>query len=176
MAYGSELYLGLTGLQTVATALRRIGISWQLEDDQTFDKINNALRKPHKEALAEIGLKVISPSRLSRSDGKAVEADPHYVYVQGIDGILRKTHIWRFEINYDPREMGHEPEDVLVGVSLISRYSPVFLDWNKDAGGSGETISLTPTVLAQIEVARKHIKKIVPFIKDAPIIFRERHY
>lgn len=193
MAYGSELYLGIVGQLPVKALLEQMGIKYttrvtssrgrQVDDidlvkDENLKHISDGLKVAHKDALEDMGLEIIDPSRIARSDGKAVEAYKGYVYVQGLDGVVRQTSIWNLEIDYDPREMGHEPQDVLLGVSLISRYFPVFLDWNKEHGGSGDPdmFVLTPDRLKTIEIARKHIAKVLPFIQDAPIIFRERHY
>jgi hypothetical protein len=176
MAYGSELFLGVLGIKNVTEAWKSVGVTWAPFDDIERDEIDKALKNAHAAALQELGMELIDKSRIQRSDGKPVKTDPHYVYVQGTDGVLRETIPWRLELSYDPGEMGHEPEDVMLGVSLVSRYFPTFLDWDKESGGSGDTIALTPTILSQIEIARKYITPIVPFIKDAPIIFRPMHY
>lgn len=175
MAYGSELYLGFVGEQSVLDILKALGLEYSedegLAENASMDKL---LEKAHHDAIVEMGLKILDPSRIKKSNGRTVDAD--YAYVLGLDGKIRQTCIWRLEVDYDPREMGHEKEDMLVGISLVSRYFPVFLDWNKDHGGSGDTMSLTPDILKNIEIARKHISKVLPFIQDAPIVFRERHY
>lgn len=193
MAYGSELYLGIVGMLPVKTLLSQLGVGYtvsvtsrgsgqmeivDLVEDERLKAISDDLAVAHKDALEEMGLKIIDPSRLQRSDGRTVNAMKGYIYVQGLDGVVRETHVWDLEIDYDPFEMGHEPIDMLLGVSLISRYFPVFLDWMKESGGSGDPdmYVLTPDRLKNIEIARKHIAKVLPFIQDAPIIFRERHY
>lgn len=177
MAYGNELYLGIVGEQPVLDTLKSLGLEYSndgiLENDR-FMFIEDGLKNAHRDALIEMGLEIIDPSRIIRSGRRKL--DEGYVYVSGPDGKVRQTSIWRLEVDYDPREMGHEKSDMLIGVSLISRYFPVFLDWNKESGGSGDTISLTPDVLANIEIARKHLSPVLPFIADAPIVFRERHY
>jgi hypothetical protein len=182
MAYGSELYLGYVGIQALHNTMNSMGIALKIDDDIDFadeaqiDAINERLKQAHRDALTEIGLKIIDPSRINRSDGRKVDTGGRYIFVQGLDGKIREMVQWSLEIDYDPYEMGQTMDDVLVGVSLVSRYFPVFLDWKEDNGGSGDTISLTPDVLATIEVARKHIAKVLPFIADAPIVFREMHY
>jgi len=181
MAYGSELYLGLVGEQLTMDVLKSIGLQYIKEKGYEFgylseDKsLHNRLKQAHYDALTERGLTVIDPSGVL-DRGNPMKPDDHYVYVQGTDGVVRKTCVWGLEVDYDPREMGHTKDDMLVGVSLISRYFPVFLDWDKEHGGSGDTISLTPDVLKNIEIARKHLAKVLPFIAQAPIVFRERHY
>ena len=182
MAYGSELYLGMIGIKETQDTLKSLGLGFDVEqygyfihDNPASKAIRGALKIAHKDALEERGLKIIPASSLN-CGGKSVKADPHYVYVQGLDGVVRQTCVWGLEVDYDPMEMGHRPDDVLVGVSLISRYFPVYLDWDKEHGGSGDGIALTMNVLKDIEIARKHIEKVLPFIKTAPIVFRERHY
>lgn len=174
MAYGSELYLGLVGEQPALDTLKSLGLEYDPASGLDTTTLDAKLEQAHRDALTEMGLTVIDPVHIKRSDGGPPDAD--YLYVQGPDGKVRQTRHWTLEIDYDPREMGHEKDDMLVGVSLISRYFPVFLDWDKDHGGSGDTVSLTPDILKNIEIARKHISKVLPFIQDAPIVFREKHY
>lgn len=177
MAYGSELYLGLMGSKEVMDTLTSLGLKcdadYYLDEDANLERIQSDLVKAHKEALEELGLVFIDPKTVLRN-GKPVEDG--YAYVMGLDGRLRQTCSFRLEIDYDPHEMGHTNADALIGVSLISRYFPVYLDWDKDHGGSGDTMLLTPEWLKAIEIARKHIAKVLPFIANAPIVFRERHY
>ena len=175
MAYGSELYLGIVGEQPTIAVIQSLGLEYSPEDGLAEDTALDAkLKKAHHDALTEMGLIVIDPINIKRSDGRPPDAG--YAYVQGLDGKVRQTCIWGLEIDYDPREMGHTKDDILVGVSLVSRYFPVFLDWASEHGGSGDTISLTPDVVKNIEIARKHLSKVLPFIQNAPIVFRERHY
>lgn len=187
MAYGSELFLGFVGEQTVDKVVADLGLSWDTEfgskdisEDDRLTEINNLLKVAHKIALEELGLTIIDQSRLKIKNNFTGEEDvastSGHVYVQAPDGTIHELTSWHLAFVYDPDEMGHKPEDMLIGVSLISRYFPVYLDWMKESGGSGDTISLTPDVLANIEIARKHLAKVLPFIQNAPIVFREIHY
>ncbi len=169
MATGTELYLAIQGMEDVNTVLADLGLIYDWDDgrlspEATLDAIDATLKVAHSEALTELGMLVSSLE------------DPHFVVVRGLDDVLRQTSVWTLEVDYDPDEMGDKPEHAIVGVSLISRYFPVFLDWNQNHGGSGEMISLTPTTLEWIAVARKHIARVLPFINDAPITVKERHY
>lgn len=188
MAYGSELYLGVLGIEAVKVKLKALNIKtveegiegyldFDYEDCPNFQKIQQDLVKAHRHALEEIGLKIIDPKDIvvSIDTGRPVDTD-NYFYVLGLDGVIRRTNIWLLEIEYDPFEMGHTPIDMLLGVSLISRYNPVYLDWTKDSGGSGDDLVFSPDVMSNIEIARKHISKVLPFIEDVPMIFRQRHY
>lgn len=175
MAYGSELYLGLVGEQPVLDTIKSLGLEYDDDQGLADDKTLNArLEQAQRDAFAEMGLKIIDPSKIKKSNGRKPDAD--YLYIEGLDGKIRQTCFLGLEVDYDPHEMGHTKEDMLIGVSLISRYFPVFLDWDKEHGGSGDTMSLTPDVIKNIEIARKHIAKVLPFIQGAPIVFRERHY
>lgn len=187
MAYGSELFLGFVGEQAVDQMVSGLGLSWDtaygdkdILEDARLNEINAQLKIVHKDALEELGLKIIDRSKLVIKNNftgeENVAPDRDHVYIQAPDGTVHELSVWHLSLDYDPREMGHTPEDMLIGVSLISRYFPVFLDWMKESGGSGDTISLTPDVLANIEIARKHLAKVLPFIKDAPIVYREIHY
>ncbi len=169
MAIGTELYLAVKGKEEVDAILKGLGLTYDWDDgsfspETTLDATDAALKVAHSEALTELGM-LVSPLD-----------DPHFVVVRGLDDVLRQTVVWSLEVDYDPVEMGDEPKDAIVGVSLVSRYFPVFLDWDQEHGGSGTVISLTPITMDQIAVARKHIAKVLPFINDAPITVKERHY
>lgn len=175
MPFGHELYLGLVGKQVVLDTAKSLGLTCDERGDLSEDKsLDDRLKQAHRDALEEIGLKIID-LKDARRGGYPAE-DSGYLLVCGLDGKIRETDDWGLEVHYDPDECGHKEEDMLIGVSLISRYFPVYLDWYKEYGGSGETVILTPDVLKNIEIARKHLGKVLPFIKDAPIVFREMFY
>lgn len=176
MAYGQELFLGVMGMPAIAQAIDGVGLAWTDDDgflpESREKEIQAGLKDAQKAALEELGLKLIEPEQIKGGD----KLDRGYFYVQGPDGVVRQTCIWGLELHYDPDECGDTEETAVCGVSLISRYFPVFLDWDKKHGGSGDPISLTPDALRQIEVARKHISKVLPFIGHAPITIKEKHY
>lgn len=173
--FTSKAIRGLVGEQPTIDTLKSLGLEY--DDDQGCADnaaLNARLEQAQRDAFAEMGMKLINPANIKKTNGRSCDAD--YLYVEGLDGKVRQTCHWGLEVDYDPHEMGHEKEDMLIGVSLISRYFPVFLDWDKDHGGSGDTVILTPELLKSIEIARKHLSKVLPFIQDAPIVFRERFY
>lgn len=175
MAYGSELFLGIVGKQPTMDTLQALALRYTPDEGLSEEpKLNAKLAQAQHDALTEMGLEVINPARIKLSSGRA--PDTGYLYVKGLDGKVRQTCHWALEVDYDPGEMGHEEDDMLIGVSLISRYFPVFLDWAKESGGSGDTMALTPDILKNIEIARRHLSKVLPFIASAPVVFRERHY
>jgi len=180
MALGTELFLAVTGREQIDKVLADLHLTYDWDSREfgpadVLDSINERLATAHKKSLLDLGLEIVDPSRLKRSDGQKVEAG-NYLFVKGTDGIIRETDRFILDVYYDPHEMGEEPEHAVLGVSLISRYFPVYLDWQKEHGGSGDPISLTPDVLRQIAIARGHISTVLPFIADAPIAIKELHY
>lgn len=179
MATGSELFLAVKGKTAIDKVISSLGLTYNWADgswdDASYDALNQKLATAYDAAISDIGLTLIDPSRLTTNHPR-VGIDPHYAYIQGTDGVIRQTCRWGLQLEYDPDEMGDTEDDAILGVSLISRYFPTFLDWMKDNGGSGDVIELTPLILSQIEIARKHLVGVLPFVKDAPIIIKELHY
>lgn len=182
MAYGHELMLGVSGRAAIAAASASIPmpITWEeyRADYEVPDELRDALYGAWDAAVAELGLRVedIDAVRVGGRPVPKRDRDGHYAYVTGLDGVLRQTARWDLAVYYDPMECGDEPDDAVLGVSLVSRYFPTYLDWQREHGGSGLVIQLTPEVLRMIEVARRHIALVLPFIKDAPVIVKELHY
>jgi len=173
MATGIELILGVMGRSKIDEVVKALdlAITWDengadLPETTMGHYLDRRLQTVHQAALTEVGLHVEPPK------------DPIYDYllVKGLDGIARKTASFGLSLYYDPYEMGDEPETAVFGVSLISRYFPVFLDWQKESGGSGDTIVLDPETLKLIEIGRRHISSVLPFIETAPIIVKELFY
>lgn len=79
-------------------------------------------------------------------------------------------------LHYDPYEMNEEPKHAILGISLISRYRPTLLDWKYEHGGSGEVVTLDKQTITNIEIARKHIEKVLPVFAKADIHIKGLYY
>lgn len=202
MATGTELFIAVQGRVAIDEALASVGLAydWDGEGDgegdyapaDAYERIAAGLRAAHAAACADVGIELLHPRdvtvRVRDSPTGAKPAvrdpllrklpanDPLYTYARCPDGVVREMTRWTLELSYDPDEMGEREDDAILGVSLISRYFPVFLDWMKEYGGSGDAIVLSPEVLAQVETARRHIAPVLPFLAQAPIIIKELHY
>lgn len=181
MPTGTELLLGLRGEAAIEGVAHSLGLKYNWEASEflpvgLFEAIEKELAVHHKDAVTELGYELIDPARI-RQNGKPLEkAGEGYVYLRDPSGVIRQTCIWGLQVFFDPHEMGEQKSDAVIGVSLVSRYFPVFLDCDKEHGGSGDPIELSPGVLGQIEIARRHLSKTLPFIKTAPIVVKEMFY
>ena len=168
MATGTELFIGFLGKEKIDEVATSLGLQIKLGDDikpeEILNQINADLKGAWRDAITELGLEVIGeiPNR------------PLFIVRNPIRD--QEMLYWRLELNYDPYEMGDEPEHAILGVSLISRYSPVFLDWAKPHGGSGDIITLDSRTMINIHVAWKHIEKVMPIFNKAEIHIKELHY
>lgn len=146
MAIGTELYLGISGLSAIDAAALSVGLQydWDTGDFYPEDKaqeIQAALNAAHEKALSELGLELIDPARIERG-GQPV--DPEYLYVKGLDGIIRQTCRWGLAVDYDPDEMGETTSHALIGVSLISRLFPCLFRLGPGARWIWRTYYLVP--------------------------------
>src|SRR5882672_576144 len=131
MANGHELFIGFKGkekINEVAAALD-IEIEWntftaEITSEDVHTQINEKLRKAWLEAIADIGLTVVSTD------------NPRYPIINTPMG-RRQMVPWHLELEYDAIETDADPSTAILGVSLISRYFPTFLDWHEEHGGSG---------------------------------------
>lgn len=62
------------------------------------------------------------------------------------------------------------------GISMWSRYSPVWLDWRYKHGGSGGSVVLDTTMQEWIEHARTALATVIPEIADAPVVIVSQFY
>ena len=58
---------------------------------------------------------------------------------------------------------------MFVGVSILSRYFPVWLDWRETHGGSHLGFVLNPETNGMIDAARTALAKVIPEIAEAPV-------
>lgn len=171
MAYGTELFLGFRGRDKIlATAdVLKLKVDFDgpypLPDQNApvLDPINEKIKQAWFAAVAELGLEI------GHHDGRG------YPLMNTPTG-CRKMSVWRFDIHYDPHGMNETPEHAILGVSLIGRYFPRFLDWRLEHGGSGEIITLNREAMRGIETAKLHIAKALSIFTLADIHIKELHY
>lgn len=171
MAYGHELFLGFRGLKDIGEAATALDIKvfineGEIEPEDTYKQINERLQKAWHDAIVDIGLEIIRETTLNR----------HISFLIKTPVGEREMVPWSLELQYDPHECGDEPEDAILGVSLISRYYPTYLDWREEHGGSGLVISLDANTLWAIERAKFHIKNVYPIFGKADIHAKEIFY
>jgi hypothetical protein len=168
MAYGTELFIGFKGkekIDEIATELNlKVGLDGEITPENIIWATNVLLKKAWRDAIDEIGLEFV----------RAAD-NPRFFIVNTPSGI-REMVPWDLELYYDPDEMGEEPEHAIFGISLISRYFPTFLDWASEHGGSGDIITLDSQTLINIQIARKHIEKVLPSFAKAEVHIKELHY
>lgn len=154
MPYGNELFLGFSG-NDILPAAEALGL--------TIDWEGNPPLGP-SELVADID------KRLDGAYVKCLGMFDFFTDIQSQDGhyhvqtpLGRRDMVpWKLELAYDPYECGDETADAVLGVSLISRYFPTYLDWKDPHGGSGATLYLDATNMQMIDRARGWIVHAMP--------------
>lgn len=89
---------------------------------------------------------------------------------------VREFRAMGLELHGDSGEMGDVwPGDFVWGVSLASRYFPIWLDWEDPHGTSGD-LRMTSDVVAMIEEARAALKEVVPELERADFMTKITFY
>lgn len=175
------LALDLSDFKPVA---ERLGVSWQ-EPKQSqpsyetesawveavFTPVAKALdpeiRRVHKELLERrFGSSQEHPDRSRLGD----------YLVSDTPAGLREFASMGLGLYGDSGELGEVwPDDFVWGVSLASRYFPVWLDWQDPHGTSGD-LRLTSEVLAMVEEARAALMEVVPELERADFMTKVTFY
>jgi hypothetical protein len=96
-----------------------------------------------------------------------------YIFAETPEGEREFSHM-RLEVHFDPYEMRERPEDALIGISISSRYFPVFADWRDPSGGMWN-IQVSPET-EEMQVARQCIVDGLPEFSTARYYVKEKHY
>lgn len=139
-----------------------LGTEDWLHDHGKVDALNKAVLKAQREML-------------DHSAG--------FTYVGESDhGIIYKTpwgdrdfRLMSFQLYYDWNEMGDKPENTVVGVSISSRYRPVFLDADDPSGAIYHFI-LDRDMQAKVDLARACLVKHAPGFVTSNLIVVQQHY
>ncbi len=168
MAIGAELLIGFSGKGKIDEIAASLGLSVDFDSgdvtpDESYNQISTNIKGAWREAIGELGLEIIGADRWGYPIARTPTGN-------------RVMTPWDLRLYYDPDEMGDEPEHAIFGISLITRYKPTFLDWAKEHGGSGDVITLNIDTMVKIQVARRHIEKVLPIFAVADIHIKELHY
>lgn len=170
MVYGIELVLRLTDKQVIELfpeGDRPENLAEMLaEPDQRFEvyellcdtEVARRVRAAYRPALEER----FGSATPGRHDG--------YFVVDTPTG-RREFRAWSIGTHGDE----DEPDQVF-GVSLLSRYTPVWLDWREDHGGSNGPIDLGQEAWQLIYDARMTLGKVVRAFETAPLTIVNQHY
>jgi hypothetical protein len=122
-------------------------------------------------ALAEAHLRLIQ----ARFDPKAYRCN----YDQKVDTDPRENEYITAETPEGRRKFGvcglggygdEDDENGHLGISILSRYVPLWIDWRDPYGGSSSSIKFSKETLKMTEEARVAFAEVIPEIKDAEVV------
>ena len=73
-------------------------------------------------------------------------------------------------------EAGPEDGPFTYGISILSRYFPVWVDWREVSGGSNDPVIFNRETLGMANSARSAIETVIPEIRTAPLAVVFCHY
>ena len=150
----------------------KIDLKGQEQDllpEKRIDEINQQLQTIHLQALRDMGFEIreIKPKK------KRSLLDD-YVHAKTPLG-MREFAPFTLELFYDPDEMGEEPEQATLAISISGRYFPTFADW-RDPHGTLWPLVFNDELRGVMEIAKRHIIKVLPQFRDAEWSVKELHY
>lgn len=185
MAYGNEIALVLDW-DAVGALCRRYGLTWhdpgRTSQGEFFDEVVEPLQQLVAGPLRDSHLALLEaayPGRvLSKGPvqgGFQPFGDSPHVEVRGV---WRPVGTFALELFGDEGELGHRwPTEHRVGVSLWSRYVPVWLDIDDYLyGGSHSPLVFDAAVLDRVEQARAALAAEVSEFADAALAVQPRWY
>ncbi len=176
MADGTELILGWRGrteIDRVATVLD-FSVDWSIPDlviNLNLEAVQDDLKRVYRPALEAIP--ELKGCKFGKLQGRHARQD--LVGVKTPLGV-RGMRPWSLELHFDPHEYCEEEDDAVLGVSLVTRYNPTFLDWRSKHGGSGDVLSFDFTTQRDIAIARKYLSSVVPEFASADLHVKMIHY
>lgn len=176
MAYGTELALGIDfdrarpiltreGIVDVAGIETRDG--WEDALDAANQKLAGRLLEVHRQVLAD---------RFGHAEVTAANGGSPLI-VTTVDG--RRQEVWPFQFGYvgDVGEFGHSwPQMYRVGVSLVTRYWPTWLDVHHRHGGSGLPVILDAATMQLVDQARDALATVIPELADGVLVVSPQWY
>lgn len=87
-----------------------------------------------------------------------------FIYAETPEG-SREFKTFEIESAFDPFGCFESPSDGLIGISVCSRYFPIFADW-RDPNGGIYLIRLSPP-LEELSIAQEEIVKFLPEFETA---------
>lgn len=163
MAYGTEIVLGIRGMDNINKLLKKVkqplidvDTYYEWQENHTLPD----LTKAHEECLRTFFGKV---STASYGIGCVTPSG------------VRSFSPFSLQLYFDPDEMGDEPENAVLGVGLSGRYFPSYLDWRSEHGCI-EHVVMDEQTMDMIEKAKEEITKAFPPAKDFEVMYVECHY
>lgn len=125
---------------------------------------------------------LIDEDKLLSAQVEALNANPK-INVTNIQDVIhanttagkREFSQMALQVYFDDDEMEeHFPDDVIVGISLSSRYYPVYLDWEDPCGGVWNFCF--DDAKPMIKIFRDKLVEIEPIFKTAKVYVKEIFY
>lgn len=169
MAIGYEIVLGFTS-EVFDKVEKALGTNFNFKDemayydnlDDNMDKLDvfmDGLNEAYIKTLKEVGFKPVDISEFTFETPLGI----------------RQFSPFRIETYFDTSDIGDRYEDIVIGISLSSRYRPVLLDW-KSERGSLKTMVLDEKIQSMVEIAKKNISEVIPVFENAKTIIKLKYY
>jgi hypothetical protein len=179
MAYGVEVVLGWPEREFAAVSAL-LGVKLPVTEDDWQDVRDHGCDDWMR---LQDGFEVLDKS--IKSAQIKMLAEEGYQYLGWEDDSLhlvydtpwgrRDFQAMRLALYYDWREMGERPQDAVVGVSLSSRYRPMFLD-AQDPHGTIYHFILDEPMQGRIALARRRLTQHVPAFDTSRLMVVQQHY
>jgi hypothetical protein len=179
MPVDREIHFGFIGPAAIYKLVEELDVPVQ-----TYDEAPTTLKELRQAPfdLFEMDITKIEPVLEEIYDAitarlgwtKTGQNDQGYTIYQTPFGERVASSCWLC-LNYDPDEIGDEPEDATIGINLSSRYFPCILDIENPHGTLGNVVDFDALV-SQIAICREEIVKRLPAFADAKVFFREIFY
>ncbi len=185
MAYGIEIVLGWT--ENLFSEVAKAGIGapvtnedWEEAESRGYDdylwKKSAGLAKEIAEHAKNVQLTMLVAMGMKKVPWKSGTFSQDLVMALPPDGRERGFRRASIGFHYDPYEMGDERKDAVIGISLVTRYSPCLLDWEHEHGGSGSKFVLEEDVLKTAGAFQYAMTAAFPVFGLAKLIVVQCHY
>lgn len=169
MAIGYEIVLGFTS-EAFDRVEKALGTNFKFKDemayyddlDDNMDKLDifmDGLNEAYIKTLKEVGFEPVDISEFTFKTPLGI----------------RKFSPFRIETYFDSSDIGDKYEDIVIGISLSSRYRPVLLDWESEQG-SLKTMVLDEQMKSMVEIAKKNISDKISVFENAKTIIKLKYY
>jgi hypothetical protein len=172
MAYGSELYLGWVGKTTIDDVCAKLGITfdWDNRDfvaNNRYMQLSTEIQEAYLAAMQDL----FKYNKVS--DTATISTQQHLIK---FGSYPFEFSPWNLEVSYDPYELGDIEDTAVMGLSLIGRYYPTFLDWDHEHGGSSHVIALDTKTTYAIYIATDYLIPVHNVFRNMTVIVKMKHY
>ena len=168
MPASNELILAI-GLDDVKALCTEHDVTWADVYDEKHDVVDE-LSKKLKDQLIAAQVKLLDAKfgggQRRNASGSLAGLGSQLTY-DTPEG-RRNFSLFSFQAFYDEDESKSFPDGHHFGVSLASRYFPVYLDWRDENGTDGNFV-LDQELMTEIDAARAAITEAVPCFANSPI-------